>query len=67
MKNINLNKLQSKISKVIKEVESGESFEVIRYSKTVAYLISQKEYERLKSGEDCKKCVTELRQLVKRK
>ena len=67
MKNINVNELQNEISKVLKEVEDGEVFEVVRYSKPVAYLISQKEYEEFKSGENCKKCVTELRQLVKRK
>lgn len=67
MKKIAINKLQNEISRVVKEVESGEAFEVMRYSKPAAYLISEKEYERLKSGEDCKKCVNDLRQIVKLK
>ena len=67
MKKIAINKLQNEISRVIKEVETGETFEVMRYSEPVAYLISQKEYERLESGENCKKCVMELRQFIKLK
>jgi len=67
MKNINVNELQNKISQVIREVESGEVFEVSRYSKPVAYLVPQKEYESAVSGEGCKKCVAELRQLANAK
>lgn len=66
MKNISINKLQDTLSSAVKEVEAGEIYEVSRYAKPVAYLLSVKEYERLKSGEDCKKCVSDLRKLVKR-
>jgi len=64
MKNINVNQLQNQISKIMREVESGEVFEVSRYSKPVAYLVPQKEYESAVSGEGCKKCLTELREIA---
>lgn len=67
MKKITINKLQNEISSVARDVEDGAVFEVMRYSKPVAYLIPVKKFERLIAGEDCKKCVGELRQLVKRK
>jgi len=64
MKNISINKLQDQLSSSLKEVEAGEIYEVSRYSTPVAYLVSVKEYERLKSGEDCKKCVNDLRRIA---
>ncbi len=66
MKNISTNKLQTDLSKVIKEVEGGEVYQVARYSKPVAYLVSRKKYEDLVSGENCKQCVQELRQIAKK-
>ena len=57
--------LQKDISAMIKKVEKGAVFEVMRYSKPVAVLLSIKEYERICAGEDCKKCVTELREIAK--
>lgn len=65
MKNISTNELQNQLSKVIKEVESGEVYQVARYSKPVAYLISKEEFERLIGGQDCKKCVSDLRKIAK--
>lgn len=64
MKSINVNKLQAKISEVIKECERGETFSVIRYSKPVAYLVSKEEYERLQH-KDCEKCLSEIREVAK--
>ena len=64
MKNISINKLQDQLSAALKETEAGEVFAVSRYAKPVAYLISVEEYERLKSGEDCKRCVKELREIA---
>ncbi len=64
MKSINVNKLQSEISKVIKEVQKGQTFEVIRYSEPVAYLVSKKEYEVCKDH-DCAKCLSEIREVAK--
>ena len=62
-KKINVNKLQANISKVLRETQKGDVFEVVRYSKTVAMLISPEHYSHLKG--DCKKCVQDLRKLVK--
>lgn len=66
MKNINVNELQNKISQVMREVEAGEVFEVSRYSKPVAYLIPQTEYEAAISGEGCKACMADLRKIAKK-
>jgi prevent-host-death family protein len=64
MKNISINKLQDQLSSSLKEVEAGEVYEISRYSTPVAYLVSVDEYKRLKSGEDCKKCVSDLRKIA---
>ena len=66
MKSINLSRLQDEASKVIRETEMGEVFEIVRYSKTVAYLISKSDYENLKNGIQCKDCVDDLRKIVKK-
>lgn len=66
MKNISTNLLQNQLSKVIKEVEGGEVYQVARYSKPVAYLVSREKYEDLISGESCKQCVRELREIAKK-
>ncbi len=63
MKNINVNELQNNISRVLKEVEGGEVFEVGRYSKPVAYLVSKDNYDKLMSGTNCQKCVEDLRSI----
>ena len=65
MKSININELQSKISQVIKAVEKGEEFEVIRYSKPVAVIMSGKKYEKIMNElielkGSCRKCVEEF-------
>ncbi len=65
MKNINVNELQNTISQVMREVESGEVFEVSRYSKPVAYLVPQREYEAAVSGSGCKACMADLRKIAK--
>lgn len=67
MKNINVNELQNNISKVLKNVENGEVFEVIRYSKPVAYLISKSDFDKIAKNSDCKKCVDDLRKIVQLK
>jgi hypothetical protein len=43
----------------------GETYQVARYAKPVAYLISEKDYKRLMSGQDCKKCVEEIKTSIK--
>lgn len=64
MKNISTNKLQNELSKVIKEVESGEVYQVARYSEPVAYLVGKDCYEELIAGQNCKKCVSDLRKIA---
>lgn len=66
MKSITVNKLQTDISKVLREVEAGEAYEVMRYSKPLAYLVSKESFDRLKSGENCKACVEDLRKITKK-
>lgn len=65
MKNISTNKLQSEISKVIKEVETGEVYEINRYSKPVAFLISKEKFEELAGSGGCKGCMEDLRKIAK--
>jgi len=64
MKNISTNKLQNELSKVIRDVEGGEVYQVARYSEPVAYLVGKDCYEKLIAGQDCKKCVSDLRKLA---
>ena len=66
MKQITVNKLQSEISKVIREVETGEIYEVNRYSKSVAVVISKEKFEELTGGEGCKACMKDLRKIAKK-
>ena len=64
MNKININQLQDQGSKIIRQVESGETFEVVRYSKPVAYLLSTSEYDRLIKKTECKECVQDLRKIA---
>ncbi len=66
MKKITTNELQNHLSKIIKEVEAGEIYEVNRYSKSVAYLVSKEEFENLISGSGCKACLQDLRKIAKK-
>ncbi|MEI6144644.1 MAG: type II toxin-antitoxin system prevent-host-death family antitoxin [Candidatus Berkelbacteria bacterium] len=66
MKSINVNELQNKISQVMREVEAGEVYQVSRYSKPLAYLVPQGEYEAAVSGEGCKSCMQDLRKIAKK-
>lgn len=65
MKNISTNKLQNELSKIIREVEGGEVYEVARYSKPVAFLISKEKYDDMISGKSCKACMEDLRKITK--
>jgi len=38
MKTININQLQAQISRVMKDVERGEEYQVLRYSRPVAII-----------------------------
>lgn len=61
---INVNELQSNISEVIQKVQSGEIFEVMRYSKPVAVLLSYDDFLSLRG--ECKRCVEDLRKIAKK-
>lgn len=64
MKQITTNQLQSELSKIIKEVESGEEYQVTRYSKSVAFLISKERFDELKNSGGCKECIGDLRKIA---
>lgn len=57
-KTISIHEMQAQASKIIKDVEAGSSYQVMRYSKPVARIISEKEYQCL-TGE-CRGCVQDL-------
>jgi len=62
MKTININQLQARISRVMKDVEGGEVYEVMRYSRPVAVI-------RPKSGEGaeelgCKECIAKIDEVL---
>lgn len=61
-KTININELQSKISKVIKDVQDGDVYEVMRYSEPVAMVLGYDDFLKLRG--ECKRCVQDLRKLV---
>ncbi len=65
MKQINVNQLQNQISKIVREVEAGEIYQVSRYSKPVAYLLPEEEFEAAVSGSGCKACMADLRKITK--
>lgn len=61
---INVNELQANISEVLQKVQSGEIYEVMRYSKPFAVVISYEDYLSLRG--ECKRCVEDLRQIAKK-
>lgn len=71
MKSVNINELQASLSKIIKLVEKGDEFEVVRYSKPVAVVLSSKKYEKLlqeliELKGSCRKCVDEFKRIRKK-
>lgn len=60
----NVNELQANISEVLHEVEKGEIYEVMRYSKPVAVVLSYQDYLKLRG--ECKRCVEDLRKITKK-
>jgi len=60
MKTININQLQSQISRVMKDVEGGESYEVMRYSRPIAVIKPKKEEKASSGCEDCLRKISEL-------
>lgn len=64
MKSININQLQARISAVMKDVESGEVYEVMRYSRPVA-VIRPKKDEAQPSRVRCDECIVKLDEVLK--
>jgi len=64
MKTININQLQSQISRVMKDVEGGENYEVMRYSRPIAIIKPKKQVEG--SGKvRCDECITKIDEVLK--
>lgn len=62
-KNTNVNELQAKLSKVVADVQDGDVYEISRYSKPIAVLLSYEDYLKLRG--DCHRCVQDLRKIAK--
>ncbi|MFA6493107.1 MAG: type II toxin-antitoxin system prevent-host-death family antitoxin [Patescibacteria group bacterium] len=63
-KTINVNELQANISEVLQKTQDGEIFEVMRYSKPIAVVLSYEDYLKLRG--ECKRCVEDLRKIFKK-
>jgi len=63
MKSININQLQAQISAVMKDVESGEVYEVMRYSRPVA-VIRPKKDEAQANKVRCDECISKLDEVL---
>jgi prevent-host-death family protein len=61
-KTINVNELQSKISEILKDVQKGNTYEVMRYSEPVAVVLGYQDYLKLKG--ECHRCVIDLRKIA---
>lgn len=57
MKTININQLQSQISRVMKDVEGGETYEVMRYSRPIAVVLPK---GKRTSESRCDECIAKL-------
>lgn len=64
MKNVNVNELQANISEILREVEKGEIYEVMRYSEPTAVVLSYEDFLKLRG--ECKRCVEDLRKIAKK-
>ena len=60
MNTININQLQSQVSRIMKDVESGESYEVMRYSRPIAVIRPKKDE---KAGSGCEECIKKINEL----
>lgn len=61
-KNINVNELQAQISSILKNVQHGDTYEVMRYSDPIAVVLSYRDYLNLRG--ECKRCVDDLRKIA---
>ncbi len=63
MKTININQLQAQISRVMKDIEGGEIYEVMRYSRPIA-VIGPKNTAFNEKKSDCEKCMEKMDQVL---
>ena len=63
MKTININQLQAQISRVMKDVEGGEAYEVMRYSRPIAIIRSKKPVEE-PAKVRCDECIAKVEKLL---
>lgn len=59
MKTININQLQAQISRVMKDVEGGEIYEVMRYSRPIA-IVAPKGSPIKEAKTECEKCMEKI-------
>lgn len=64
MKTININQLQAQISRVMKDVEGGEAYEVMRYSRPVAIIRPKKPAEE-PAKIRCDECIAKIDEVLK--
>lgn len=63
MKTININQLQAQISRVMKDVEGGEAYEVMRYSRPVAIIRPKKPVEE-PAKVRCDECIAKIDEVI---
>lgn len=63
-KTINVNELQAKISLVLKDVQKGHAYEVMRYSEPVAVVLAYDDYLKLRG--ECRRCMVDLRKIAQK-
>jgi len=63
MKSININQLQAQISAVMKDVERGEVYEVMRYSRPVAVIRPKKEGA-VQTENRCAECIAKSDEIL---
>lgn len=61
-KTINVKDLQAQISQVLKDVQDGDVYEVMKYSEPFAVVLSYEHYLKLKG--ECRQCIQELRHVA---
>lgn len=65
MKSININQLQAQISAVMKDIERGEVYEVMRYSRPIAVIRPKKESDQLGQVR-CDECIAKIDQILEK-
>ena len=66
MKTININQLQAQISRVMKDVEGGETYEVMRYSRPIAVVLPKNKRLTENRCDECIKKMDEVMQALKK-